>query len=72
MAQSEKLPYPPGPDPDEVPDDLTDYPSSYLTRERLLLLCQFMFLAIYLAFVLIAALWAEGQLPKPSLRRESD
>lgn len=53
MASSDKIPYPTGPDPDEVPDDLTDYPPSYVNQERLLLVCLFIFLTLYLTAVLV-------------------
>jgi Zn-dependent protease with chaperone function len=54
MAEFDKIPYPPSPDPDEVPEDLTDFPPSYVNRERLLLVCLFLFLGIYLSLVVVS------------------
>lgn len=50
MAEKQKLPYPPA--PEDVPDELTDYPSKYVTQEWLLLICSFIFLLIYFSLVM--------------------
>lgn len=52
MPRSDEIPYPPGPDPDDVPDDLTDYPASHRNTEWLLLVCLSAFLVAYLFGVL--------------------
>ncbi|QEL14530.1 M48 family metallopeptidase [Limnoglobus roseus] len=49
MAAREKLPYPPS--PEDVPDEITDYPSKYVTQEWLLLTGSFVFLLIYFSLV---------------------
>jgi Zn-dependent protease with chaperone function len=58
MAGTDKIPYPPSPDPDDVPDDLTAFPQSYVTQETLLLVAQLVFLASYLALVGVAGFLA--------------
>ncbi len=50
MAVPRSVPYPAS--PEDVPDDLTDYPASYTSQVRLLLVCLFVFLAIYFTLVL--------------------
>lgn len=57
MALSDQLPYPPGPEPDEVPEDYADFPETYVKKERFLLICLFLFLMMYIVMVLMAGLF---------------
>ena len=50
------LPYPPSPDPADLPEGLTDYPPSYVAQQNLLLAGLFVFLAFYVGLVLLAGL----------------
>jgi Zn-dependent protease with chaperone function len=45
------VPYPPGPDPDAVPEGLTATHRSYRTQELLLLGSQLLFLAVYVSLI---------------------
>lgn len=45
---NDDVPYPPNPAPDDVPEDLTEFPASYRTQEWILLACLMVFLMIYL------------------------
>ena len=52
MARSNTLPYPAS--PEDVPDDLTEYPRSYVTQEWMLLACLFVFLLFYFTMVIVS------------------
>jgi Zn-dependent protease with chaperone function len=56
MAQIDTIPYPCGPDPKDVPDDLTAFPPSCINQERLLLVCLFIVLACYLTAIPVVGL----------------
>lgn len=49
-----KIPYPPS--PDDVPDDLTDYPPSYKSKQNLLLIGLFIFLMFYFGLIALTVL----------------
>lgn len=49
-----KIPYPPS--PTNVPDDLTDYPASYKSKQNMLLIALFMFLLFYFGLVALCVL----------------
>ncbi len=49
-----KIPYPPS--PENVPEDLTDYPASYRTQQNLLLTGLFIFLLLYLGLIALCIL----------------
>src|SRR6266540_6449591 len=49
-----KIPYPPS--PTEVPDDLTDYPASYKSKQNLLLIGLFIFLLFYFGLIALCVL----------------
>jgi Zn-dependent protease with chaperone function len=44
----DRIPYPDGPDPDDVPDDLVAFPASYRSQQWILLISLFIFLFVYL------------------------
>ncbi|MGL4422526.1 MAG: M48 family metallopeptidase [Gemmataceae bacterium] len=54
MPSSDEIAYPESPDPDSLPEGLTDYPESYVKREYTLLISLFVFLTFYLALVMVA------------------
>src|SRR5262245_50096579 len=47
----DRIPYPDGPDPDDVPDDLTALSKSYRSQQWILLISLFIFLFVYLFLV---------------------
>ena len=49
-----KIPYPPS--PTDVPDDLTDFPESYIRQQSLLLAGLFVFLIFYVGLVILFAM----------------
>ena len=68
MARSNTLPYPAS--PEDVPDDLTEYPRSYVTQEWLLLACLFVFLLLYFTMVIVSGfltVWLAIQVARWSL-----
>ncbi|MBX9581894.1 MAG: M48 family metalloprotease [Gemmataceae bacterium] len=56
MAAPATIPYPPSPDPADLPEGLTDYPPSYKAQQNLLLAGLWVFLLFYLGLVLLTAL----------------
>ncbi len=56
VAGGRKVPYPPN--PENVPDDLTDYADSYIAQQNKLLAGLFLFLIFYVGLVLFFALVA--------------
>ncbi len=65
MARSNTLPYPAS--PEDVPDDLTEYPRSYVTQEWMLLACLFLFLLLYFTMVIVSgflAIWLAIQVAR--------
>lgn len=54
MVGNRRVPYPPS--PTDVPEGLTDYPSSYTRQQNLLLAGLFVFLVFYIGAVLLFAL----------------
>lgn len=49
-----KIPYPPS--PTDVPEDLTDYPASYKSKQKLLLVGLFIFLLFYFGLIALCVL----------------
>src|SRR5947208_71895 len=51
---ADTVPYPPGPDPDAIPDGLTATHRSYRVQEMLLLSSQLLFLSIYVSLIVLS------------------